>query len=62
MRLTPPKKNVFRLTVILAAVAVVAYVLPLVVSAVPAFVGIIGAAVLLVAYVLLVLSIALKGF
>ncbi len=62
MRLTPPKKNVFWLTVVLAVLAVIAYVLPLVVPAVPGFVAIIGAAVLAAAYILLVLSIALKGF
>jgi len=62
MRLTPPKKNVFWITVIVAVVAVAAYVVPLLVSAVPGFVSIIGAALLAVAYILLVLSIALKGF
>ena len=62
MRLTPPKKKVFWTTVILAVLAVVAYILPLVVSAVPGFVAIIGVAVLLVAYILLALSVALKGF
>jgi len=62
MKLTPPKKNVFWITVIIAVVAVAAYVVPLIVSAVPGFVSIIGAALLAVAYILLVLSIALKGF
>ncbi|MBN2879015.1 MAG: hypothetical protein JXN65_05225 [Clostridia bacterium] len=62
MKLTPPKKNVFWITVIIAVVAVAAYVVPQIVSAVPGFVSMIGAALLAVAYILLVLSIALKGF
>lgn len=61
MRLTPPKKNVFWLTVILAAVAAVAYVVTFFVE-LPAFVAICAVALLAVSYILLVLSIALKGF
>lgn len=61
MRLTPPKKNVFWLTVILSVVAVLAYVVTFFVE-LPAFVAICAVAVLAVSYILLALSIALKGF
>jgi len=60
MRLTPPKKNVFWTTVIVAIVAVVAFVVGLIMEL--SIVTICGFAVLAVAYILLVLSIALKGF
>lgn len=61
MRLTPPKKNVFWLTVILAAIAAVAYVVTFFIE-LPAYVAICAVVLLAVSYILLVLSIALKGF
>lgn len=61
MRLTPPKKNVFWLTVILAAIAAIAYVVTFFIE-LPAYVAICAVVLLAVSYILLVLSIALKGF
>ena len=61
MRLSQPKKKVFWITVIAAIVAVVAYVLPMIIPAIPAFVPYIGVGLLAAAYILLVLSVTLKG-
>lgn len=61
MRLTPPKKKVFWTTVIVAVLAVAVYVVGLFVE-LPALVAICSFAALAIAYILLALSIALKGF
>ena len=60
MRLNAPKKKVFWICVIAAAVAVVAYIVGLII-ALPVLIYI-ASAVLLVAFVLLMLGNTLKGF
>ena len=59
MRLIAPKKKVFWITVIVAAVGVVGFIVGLFISPLISY---IAAGVILVAYVLLALSTMLKGF
>ena len=60
MRLTPPKKNLFWVTIILGVLGAAAFVVGLVIDL--SIVQICGFAAVAVAYVLLALSVALKGF
>jgi hypothetical protein len=58
MRLNQPKKKVFWITVIVAAVSAIAFIVSFFT---PAFVGIIAFILMLAAFVLLALSCVLKG-
>ncbi|MEX1376638.1 MAG: hypothetical protein AB1Z23_04080 [Eubacteriales bacterium] len=60
MRLTPPKKNVFWVTVIVGVLGLAAFVVGLIMEL--SILTICGFAAVAVAYLLLALSVALKGF
>jgi hypothetical protein len=61
MNLNPPKKNTFWLTVVIAAVGVIIYVVHLIARNIP-YLQPIAFLVVLIAFILLCLSLILKGF
>jgi hypothetical protein len=61
MNLNPPKKNTFWLTVVIAAVGVIIYVVHLIARNIP-YLQPIAFLVVVVAFILLCLSLIVKGF
>jgi hypothetical protein len=61
MNLNPPKKSTFWMTVVIAAVGVIIYVVHLISRSIP-YLQPIAFLVVLIAFILLCLSLILKGF